>query len=210
MSSPSRAYRGAAAHERVAARREQIIDAGIDLFGTAGHRTATIEQICARAGVSKRYFYESFADSEALLLACYQRCADEIHREMVDAVLSAPTAVDARLRAALDGYFGAIEDDPRRARITLLEILGVSATIDAAYAEQTRRFGNSVQALAGDVFAASTLPAAQLQTIAEGVIGAITTIATQWLLDDRGGVRDQRVDATHVLVLGVLDRIASS
>ncbi|MEU1984950.1 TetR/AcrR family transcriptional regulator [Nocardia sp. NPDC019395] len=209
MSSPSRAYRGAAAHERVAARRERLIDAGIDLFGTVGHRSTTIEQICAQAGLSKRYFYESFSDSEALLLACYQRCAGEIHQEMVDAVIAAPDSMGARLHAALAGYFGAIDNDPRHARITLLEILGVSASIDTAYAAQTERFGTSVRALADEAFSVCPLPPAQLQIIAEGIIGAITTVATQWLLDDRRRARDQVVAATQVLVLAVLERLES-
>ena len=36
------------------------------------------------------------------------------------------------LRAALFGYFSAIDADPRGARITLLEVLGVSTAVDEA------------------------------------------------------------------------------
>lgn len=179
----------------------------MDLFGTIGFAAATIEHISARAGLSKRYFYESFPDTEALLLACYEQCANEIHDAMVSAVAETPGSLSDQLRAALTGYFTAIDADQRRARITLLEILGVSIAIDEAYAAQTARFANSVEALAGEVFSASGLPKPQLHVIGQGIIGAITTIATQWLLEHRKRPRAQLIEASHVLVLAVFDRL---
>jgi AcrR family transcriptional regulator len=206
----SRTYKGATPQQRVEQRHAQLVDAAVDVFGTIGYRAATVDHVCARAGLSKRYFYESFTDSEALLLACYQRCADDIHQAMVAAVVDATDTVDAQLRAALTGYFGAIDADQRRARITLLEILGVSPTIDAAYEAQTERFADSVQALAASSFEASTLTKPQLHIIAQGIIGAITTIAMQWLLGHRRRPRTQLIDATYVLVSAVLDGLSDS
>ncbi|MGV9800959.1 TetR/AcrR family transcriptional regulator [Mycobacterium sp. NPDC003449] len=207
MATPVRTYKGATPLQRTRQRRTQLIDAAVDVFGTVGYRTATVDHICARAGLSKRYFYESFPDRETLLLACFQRCSDDIHDAMVSSVADAPDTLHDQLRAALTGYFGAIDADPRRARITLLEILGVSLAIDAAYATQTTRFAHTVEALAAGSFGASTLPKPQLHIIAEGIIGAVTTVATQWLLEHRKRPKAQLVDATHVLVLAVLDRL---
>ncbi|WP_219603104.1 TetR/AcrR family transcriptional regulator [Mycobacteroides sp. LB1] len=196
--------------QRIEQRRTQLIDAAVDLFGTVGYRAATVDDLCARAGLSKRYFYESFSSSEELLLASYQRCTDEILEAMVRAVTEAGTTVDDQLRAALSGYFGAIEADQRRARITLLEILGVSPAVSAAYVAQTERFAYTVQALAPDVFAAGELPTEQLHLIAQGIIGAITTIAAQWLLEDRRRPCTQLIDASHLLVLAVLDGLPTA
>jgi AcrR family transcriptional regulator len=204
---PSRPYRGTAAGERVTGRRERLVEAGIDVFGTTGYRSATVRALCARAGLTKRYFYESFADSEALLLACYQRAADEILTAMVYAVTGAPANLAAQLHAALAGYFGAIDADQRLARITLLEILGVSPAVDAAYRDQTERFASSVEVLAQEAFDASDLPPTQRHLVAQGVIGAITTVAAQWLLTGRHLPRTELVAATDVLVLAVLDRL---
>lgn len=204
---PSRPYRGTAAEQRVIARRERLVGAGIDVFGRTGYRTATVRALCARAGLTKRYFYESFTDSEELLLTCYERAADEIHGAMVRAVAEAPADLAAQLRAALAGYFGAIEADQRLARITLLEILGVGPAVDAAYQAQTERFASSVEVLAGEAFAASGLPPVQRHLIAQGIIGAITTVAAQWLLTGRSTPTEQLVEATDVLVLAVLERL---
>lgn len=208
MQRPTRSYRGADAEERVSDRRERLLTAGIEIFGTTGYRTATVAGLCARAGLTKRYFYESFEDSEALLLGCYQRAAAEIHQEMVRAVAEAPVTVADQLQAALAGYFGAIDADQRLARITLLEILGVSATVDAAYRAETDRFANSVELLAGAAFTGSGLPTVQRHIVAQGIIGAITTIAAQWVLDGRRQPRPDVIAGTNALVLGVLDRLA--
>lgn len=204
MDQPARTYGGATAAERVEQRRRQLVDAAVAVFGTRGYRAATVGDVCAEAGLSKRYFYESFTDAEALFLACYEQCAEEIHRDMVAAVVQAPDTVDAQLRAALVGYFGAIEADPRRAKITLLEILGLGPAVDAAYAAQTERFAASVEALAAGVFQASDVPPAQLHLIAQGIIGAVTTLASFWLLDDRRRPLADLVDAAYVLVRAVL------
>ena len=201
----SRSYRGAAASERVHRRRTSLVDAAVEAFGTVGYRKASVESICSLAGVSKRYFYESFTDSEALLLASYERCADEIHTAMVDAVAAAGDDLSEQVRAALGGYFRAIDADQKRARITLLEILGVSPAVDQAWAEQTRRFAASVRALAAPALAESAVPSAQQQVIAEGIIGAITTTATLWLLQARRSSVKQLVDATHLLVVTTIE-----
>jgi hypothetical protein len=67
-----------------------------------------------------------------------------------------------------------------------------------------------VQALAASSFEASTLTKPQLHIIAQGIIGAITTIAMQWLLGHRRRPRTQLIDATYVLVSAVLDGLSSS
>jgi AcrR family transcriptional regulator len=161
-------------------------------------------------GCPKRYFYESFPDSEALLLTCYERCADEVHEAMMTAFVQTAGTVDAQLRAVLVGYFSAIDADQRRARIMLLEVLGVSTAVDAAYAAQAERFATSVEALAAASFTASKLPETQLHIIAQGIIGAVTTIATLWLPEHRRRPRAQVIDAAHTVVLAVLDRLPNA
>jgi len=204
----SRAYRGAPPHQRVEQRRARLVDAGIDVFGTIGYHAATIDHICTRAGLSKRYFYESFPDSEALLLACYERCCNEFNDALVSAVANAPETIEAQVRAALSGYFSAIDADERGAKITLLEVLGVSSAVDEAYSAQFQRFADSVELLAGEAFSTSRLPKPQLDVVAQGIFGAIIQIATKWLLDQRRRPRAELIDGTYVLVLAVLDQLS--
>src|SRR5699024_7463692 len=71
-------YAGASREARERARRERIIAAGIELFGTVGYRAATVGAVCETAGLNKRYFYESFATLEDLLCEVYQRVVADL------------------------------------------------------------------------------------------------------------------------------------
>lgn len=203
-SRPSRPYRGADAQQRAAERRERLIAAGIQIFGTSGYRTASVDRLCTQAGLTKRYFYESFSDSEALLLACYERVNTELLEAMIAAVGSAGPSLPEQSRAAVAGFFTAIDEDVRIARITLLEILGVSPAIDQAYRAATDTFARTVILLAGPALASSELPEEQQLAVAQGIIGAITTIAVQWILDARRQPRRDVIAAAHAVVLGTL------
>ena len=62
----------------MAGRRARFIEAGIEVFGQQGLRGATVRGVCAAAGLTDRYFYESFPSLEALLQAVYQQLSDEL------------------------------------------------------------------------------------------------------------------------------------
>ena len=64
-----RDYDGKTAAERVAERRQRLIDAGYALFGEHGYAGTSIRAVLQRAGLRDRYFGESFADLDALLAA---------------------------------------------------------------------------------------------------------------------------------------------
>ncbi|HWU31641.1 MAG TPA: TetR/AcrR family transcriptional regulator [Marmoricola sp.] len=67
--SDSRRYRGASGADRRAARRLSLVAAGLDMFGTKGIAGTRVDDVCAKAGLTKRYFYESFESLDALLEA---------------------------------------------------------------------------------------------------------------------------------------------
>lgn len=68
-----RRYGGRTAEERRQARRDALLDAAYELFGTEGYRNVTIERVCSQARLTARNFYEEFGGREALLLAIYDR-----------------------------------------------------------------------------------------------------------------------------------------
>ena len=57
----SRAYRGVSATDRRDQRRQRLIDAGLQLFGTRGIAAVGIVTSAPETGLTKRYFYENFA-----------------------------------------------------------------------------------------------------------------------------------------------------
>src|ERR1700734_2808287 len=78
----TRRYRGSPPDERRAERRCQLLRAAIEVYGKRGYRRATIKAVCAAAGLTERYFYESFANSEMLLAACYDAVTRELFNDI--------------------------------------------------------------------------------------------------------------------------------
>jgi AcrR family transcriptional regulator len=61
-------------------KRDQLIEAGLDLFNRYGFNATGIDRILAEAGVAKMTLYKHFRSKEELILAVLRR-RDEIFRE---------------------------------------------------------------------------------------------------------------------------------
>ena len=83
------------AEQARAARREQIIAAGLACFARAGYHTTTMADVAAQAGVSKGTPYLYFASKEALFLALHEQW-DCGAMERVEAVIAALPDADRR------------------------------------------------------------------------------------------------------------------
>jgi len=143
--SPSapRRYRGLSPEERSAQRHERLLDAGLELFGTQGYATSSIRAISAAAGLNSRYFYESFSSREELLYEVYQRTVAEVAVAVVEATAREPT-VEAQARAGLDVSWRLLTGDRRKARVILLEVVGVSEQIERARRENRHVFADII------------------------------------------------------------------
>lgn len=125
-----RRWRGQTPEERTAERREQLLEAGLEVFGTAGFRHAKVRDVCREAKLTERYFYESFRDKEALLEAVGQTAVEGLVAAIAPGVALLRDDLDAAIAAGAGGIVGYLTDDPRRARILLVEIVGVSPELD--------------------------------------------------------------------------------
>jgi AcrR family transcriptional regulator len=65
------------------ARRVQILDEAMTLFGEAGYRSASLRELAARVGISHPGLLHYFATKEALLLAVLER-RDELDASRLD------------------------------------------------------------------------------------------------------------------------------
>ena len=134
----SRVYGGIKANLRQAERRKKLIEAGLEAFGTKGYAKTNIKMICGIAGLTERYFYESFRHKEDLLRVVYRELIDEGQRDAMAALEdNEGTPVDAAARV-LRMFYQRFRQDPRRAQIQLFEILGVSKNIDREYQNAMR------------------------------------------------------------------------
>src|SRR5881628_3068614 len=85
----ARNYAGLSADERRLARRERLIEGAIRAYGEFGYRNTTVKAVCEAAGLTERYFYESFANSEELLIASYDAVTYAVLDEMLGAASQA-------------------------------------------------------------------------------------------------------------------------
>ena len=183
-SPPERAYRGVGIAQRKAERRARLIQAAIRCFGRDGYHASTLKSLCAEAGLTERYFYESFANFDELLCSCYQHAAETIFGIVSADIASAQPDPMSRLRAALQSYFKVIADDPARARLTLIEIVGASDNANQAYRAQ---LAITVDVIRLEIF--KELPpnpgnGLSLQVLATAMMGSAYQLAKEWVLSD--------------------------
>ncbi len=120
-----RRYRGITSEERRAERREKLLDAGLRLFGeTGGYARTTIRDVCVAAGLNQRYFYESFAGREELLVAVYDRVVAELARALL--VANEHQGVQDKVSSGLAAWWRVLTTDRHKARLVCVEGVDVS------------------------------------------------------------------------------------
>ncbi|MGG7604805.1 TetR/AcrR family transcriptional regulator [Massilia sp. BKSP1R2A-1] len=174
---PTRSYRGLSQDERRAERRARLIAAAIAVYGERGYHQATVKAVCEAAGLTERYFYESFANSEALLIDSFNAVTYSVLGEITQAAREAGRARTARSRAMLHAYFAALQREPQSARVFLVEIRGVSRAVDQAFDTALRAIGKEVARIVAPPGAADD------ELLQAGVVGGVIHIALRWIED---------------------------
>jgi AcrR family transcriptional regulator len=105
------------------------MQAGLELFGTQGYASTSIRAVSAAASLNSRYFYESFSSREDLLYSVYERIVQEIVAGAAEATRRADT-IEGQARAGLRSGWTILTEDPRKARVLALEVVGVSDRLE--------------------------------------------------------------------------------
>ncbi|NNN30131.1 TetR/AcrR family transcriptional regulator [Streptomyces sp. S3(2020)] len=132
LKAPTGRYGGKTAEERQALRRGRFLDAALQLFGdTPGYRNTTVAALSEAAGLSTRQFYEEFRTIEDVLAALHLQVNGWAEAAVVTAVADAGSLPLAeRVEAIFRAYAANVTADPRRVRITFVEIIGVSPRLE--------------------------------------------------------------------------------
>jgi AcrR family transcriptional regulator len=178
----SRVYGGVKANLREEERRKKLIEAGLEAFGTRGYVKTNIKMICGIAGLTERYFYESFRNKEDLLCAVYRELIDEGQRDSLAALEDSEGLPLETAFRALRMFYQRFQHDPRRAQIQLFEILGVSQNIDKEYQNAMRLLADIVRLFLCKVFPHIHEEILKKSMIPTGLAGSIIMIAHEWVL----------------------------
>lgn len=183
VAAKGRRYRGVSEDVRQAERRQRFIAAGLTTFGTRGYHHSTVRSICGEAGLTERYFYESFENSEDLLCVVYEHVVQRVRERVLASLLDVSGEPAEVSQAGLAAFLHCMRDDPRMAQILFVEVLGVSERVDTLYRLTTENFVQLLMRLSAPVLNPEELPAPlQPDVIASGLIGAIVMSVSRWML----------------------------
>ncbi|MFB7085239.1 TetR/AcrR family transcriptional regulator [Streptomyces sp. NPDC056296] len=110
-------YGGLSREERASDRRARISQAALELFAARSYDDVTVAEVCARAKVAKRYFYDHFTDREDLLLSVHRDQNDWLLAEVSAAAPKKPENLDALLRPMMTALVTMLDEHPDSARV---------------------------------------------------------------------------------------------
>jgi AcrR family transcriptional regulator len=178
--------------------RRRLLDAMAHAVAGKGYAAVTIADLAAEARVSKRSFYEHFADKAACLIALYEAAS----RQSL-AVLRG--AIDPRrdwhqqVEQALQAYFETLACNPPLLRTLFIEIIALGAPGLAARRRTTQAFAELIVEVVGP-----GLPREQ----AVAIVGGIHEWVLQAVEQDRVARLPELVGLAARLVRAVVDHHA--
>ena len=208
-----------------AAHRDRLVEAMIGLVADRGYAAVTVADVVAAARVSKRTFYQHFADREDCFLAAYVAAAEqpltriaEAVAPAVDAGPGAPTPdLSGEVAAATRAYLAALAEKPALTRTLLTEISGLGPRGWRVRREVLNRFADQLSALVAlgaarwaagasvpELVGLSGIP----QPTAVALVGGINELVLDAVEDGRGERLLELAPTVTDLVLAVLDRAA--
>ena len=157
--------------ERRTKRYDTLLAAGVELLGSPDGPAVNVRAVCRAAGLTERYFYESFTDRDSFVRAVYQWVGTRARNALLDAVSAAATPEDT-IDAPVRAFVELIIDEPRTGRVLLIAPLAEPAL--------SRR---GLDLLPGFVELVHTqLPDTEdRQLIAVGTVGALTALFIGYL-----------------------------
>lgn len=173
LSSLARRGRGLAARESASphayVQRARVLDAFAVVVAEQGYESASINQIVARAGVSRATFYEFFQSREECFLAAFDSAVERMGALLLHAYSSEATWRDG-LRAGLAGLLELLDADPTVGRLLVVEALTAGPRILQRRTEVLEELAAVVDRGAKDVPAALPPPP---RLTAEAVVGGV-------------------------------------
>src|ERR1044072_4709365 len=152
--------------------RERIITALVDTVAERGYNATTVAHITKAASVSRRTFYEHFADKEACFLAAYEMVADHIRNSM-RAAADSFEEWPQQVRAALATMLSFLAGEPELARIVMIEPIAAGGEIAARHRATMQSFAEILKAGRPEHGGARPLPEATEETVVGGILSLL-------------------------------------
>ncbi len=169
--------------EVVANQRTRIYEAMVELAATEGYPATTVKAVCALAGVSRRTFYDQFVATgpcgakEACFLGAYDFVVGRA-AERINLAYRAERDPERRLCRAFEQFAREAAEEPRTARVALVEVLGAGLAALARMQRTRLIFEQMIAASFSESSAGAALPA----PLVKGIVCGVERITRQLLL----------------------------
>jgi AcrR family transcriptional regulator len=184
--------------------RARMLDAMVQSVAEKGYARVAVADVVERAGVSRKTFYEQFANKEECFLAAYDDGVDRL-LAAIDAAL-ATLAPDwlAAARRAVEVYLDAMAASPAFARAFLIEALGAGPVALARRRAVQDRFAAQLEAVhrraRADIPEIPEVPPHTFQA----VVGAVNELVTAHVLERGADTLPELTDAILDVHLALL------
>ena len=172
-------WSGVPLQDRQTLRRDELIAAGVNVLGGADGGALTVRGVCRAAGLTERYFYESFGDRDDFVRAVY----DHVCSTAMTALTSSTTPRDA-----VERFVALMVDDPVRGRVLL-----IAPEREPVLTKSGAEWMPSFIELIQHKLTRITDPAVQAM-VATGLVGALTALFTAYLNGSLEATREQFID----------------
>lgn len=102
--------------------RGRLLDALAEVIAEEGYLDTTVHKILKRAGISRRTFYEIFADKESCFMAAYQEAAEHV-AALVQGACRLGGTPEMRIENGLRAMLEFAEREPHVARMCIVEAM---------------------------------------------------------------------------------------
>ncbi|MFI5777870.1 TetR/AcrR family transcriptional regulator [Nocardia sp. NPDC051570] len=199
MGAVTRSYGGLPAAERSAKRRAALVEAALDLFAEGGANAVTKRSVCARARLNDRYFYEHFADRDAMLEAIARDMTEEGLAAVVSATFAAAPDVPAQVHAAADAAIAFVTADPRRGRMLLAPT--TTEVLQRARLDSITAIAAAMAGMTAELLGDSAPTRLDLEMMAFAAVSGVMELVAAWLRGEFATGREHLVDVVAAMLL---------
>ncbi len=201
-----RSYGGKTADERTTERRARLVAATVEVLDSRGVARTTMTSICAAAGLTERYFYESFANLDDALLAAIDDVAEEIAELAVSTLAATEGSPRDRLHTVMRAFVDLLSRSPTRARVVVLHSTG-NTRLRARRHELVAAFADLVAREAAGLYGEDVWPAERARIHGLVYIAGLAELVGAWLTGAMKLSEDELVEAAEVLFEAVTRRV---
>jgi AcrR family transcriptional regulator len=119
--------------------RERMLVAVVAAVSEKGYQAATVEDVVKGSGVSRKTFYEQFANKEDCFLAAYDELVGRLFTTL-DEAFQAQTSWQAQVLAAVGALLEFFASEPEAAQIGMIEVMAAGPTALERYRLAQRGF----------------------------------------------------------------------